>query len=216
LPGPFSGPFEPERREEAIGLLEEIAEQVFADDLEDNFQHRGWLQQWRRLMPGYVEWQFRRAADYRVQEVELELTREAGDPASPIVLRGRIDRLDLGEQGVAVVDYKTGNVAKQEQILAGESVQLPFYALLLENEVARCEYLLLTSQKLGSQGVLEGEELRELTRQIGERLISLLHAIHEGIPLPAWGDERSCDHCSFAGICRRQLWESVVQRENKQ
>ena len=216
LPGPFSGPFEPERREEAIALLEEIAEQVFADDLEDNFQHRGWLQQWRRLMPGYVEWQFQRTADYRVQEVELELTREARGPASSIMLRGRIDRLDLGDQGAAVVDYKTGNVAKREQILEGESIQLPFYALLLENEVERCEYLLLTSQKLGSQAVLEGEELRELAKRIGERLISLLHAIHEGTPLPAWGDEGSCDHCSFAGICRRQLWERMVRQEGKQ
>ncbi len=211
LPGPFSPPFEAKRRQEATELLEEIAERVFANDLEDNFQHRGWLQQWKRLIPDYVEWQFQRAADYRVKQVELELTREVGGLAFPLLLRGRIDRLDAGGEGVAVVDYKTGSIAGREEIAGGEAVQLPFYALLLKERVARCEYLQLASQGVSSRAILEGDELTKLAEEIEQRLISILDAIYKGASLPAWGNERSCEYCPFTGICRRQTWEKMEQ-----
>jgi len=212
LPGPFHPPFEESRRDEAIRLLEEIAEQVFADDLEDNFLHRGWLQQCMDLIPGYIEWQLQRAAAFRVQQTELEFTREMTEFSPSVRLRGRIDRLDDGEKGMAVVDYKTGNIPTREEILKGESVQLPFYALLMENQIVRAEYLQLTSQGVDSRVILEGEELASLTEQIGQRLSSLWQAIGRGSPLPAWGDEFACNRCSFAGICRRQTWDKVEQQ----
>ncbi len=211
LPGPFLPPFDEQRQSEAVALLEEIAERVFAEDLESSFLHRSWLQQWKRLIPYYVEWQFRRAEDYQVKKVELELSREIILQDHPVVLHGRIDRLDEGEHGTAIVDYKTGFVARREEIVAGESVQLPFYALLLENKVERCEYLQLANRKVGSQAVLEGETLKNLVEHIDLRLRRLVKAIRDGSPLPAWGDESTCARCPFSGICRRQTWEKTEQ-----
>ena len=48
-------------------------------------------------------------------------------------LRGRVDRLDrCGEDGVAIVDYKTGAPRSQED--ADESLQLSIYALAAQRQ----------------------------------------------------------------------------------
>ncbi len=204
LPGPFRASFDRCHQEEAILLLEQISEQVFAADLEDNFMHRGWLQQWRKLIPDYIDWQFRRADEYQLKTVEAIC--EVKNFTSSVDLRGRIDRIDQNVAGTAIVDYKTGSVASREEILSGESVQLPFYALLANDEPNRCEYLQLSNNGVKSQSVLEGEELRNITNGINRRLKELLDAIGSRGKLPAWGDKQTCSHCSLTGICRRQAW----------
>jgi len=51
-------------------------------------------------------------------------------------MRGRIDRVDRvryeGREGLLVVDYKTGWLPKQADIIAGRSLQLPIYAAAAE------------------------------------------------------------------------------------
>jgi len=213
LPGPFRAPFEQHRRAEAALLLEQISNRVFAADLEDNFMHRGWLQQWNSIIPDYIEWQFHRAREYRVKLVETTYRVENFAPST--CLRGRIDRIDETSEGQAIVDYKTGQIAGREEIISGESVQLPFYALLTNDKTVRCEYLQLGNSGVKSRSVLEGEELRDITRGIGERLQNMLAAIHARSKLPAWGDEQSCNRCPLAGVCRRQSWvESLNQMNN--
>ena len=64
LPGPFSEPLTAANRDQAVALLETIARQVFARDLEDNFLHRGWLHRWLGIIPDYVDWQLKRGADW--------------------------------------------------------------------------------------------------------------------------------------------------------
>ena len=204
LPGPFRAPFEQRYRAEAILLLEQISDQVFASDLEDNFMHRGWLQQWKSIIPDYIKWQFQRAREYRLKMVES--TYKVEDFAPSTSLRGRIDRIDETSEGHAIIDYKTGQIASQEEIISGESIQLPFYALLAGDETVRCEYLQLGNSGVKSRSALEGEELRKITHEIGERLQNLLTALHSCSKLPAWGDEQSCNRCPLAGVCRRQSW----------
>ena len=43
LPGPFQGKITQQNRQQAIALLEQISHTVFAQDIEDNFMHRGWI-----------------------------------------------------------------------------------------------------------------------------------------------------------------------------
>lgn len=43
LPGPFQERITQSNRDMAVKLLEDISQVVFARDLEDNFEHRGWL-----------------------------------------------------------------------------------------------------------------------------------------------------------------------------
>lgn len=207
LPGPFSGEFSLARRDAAIALLEEISDAVFARDLRDNFEHRAWLQQWRGQIPDYVDWQIARAENWRVAAVEVQAEREL---APGITLKGRIDRIDHGTRGApgtAIVDYKTGYIGKLDEVLAGEAVQLPFYALLHGEDarVQRVEYLKLDEPEKARP--LEGEELQRTSAAIAARLRQLVEQFDSGAGLPAWGDPSVCKYCDMTLLCRRGLWQ---------
>jgi ATP-dependent helicase/nuclease subunit B len=212
LPGPFSGKLDARSRHRAQALLEEISHAVFAVDLEDNFLHRGWLQRWLEKIPDYLDWQLQREEEGTVESVEVELRTEGFAPH--LELQGRIDRIDRLQGGVALLDYKTGGMASEEEVLSGEAVQLPFYALLAHHRqlpVAQVEYLALDGKKLDSKVVLRDEALTQLSTGVGERLKGLQAQMGNAQGLPAWGDERVCGYCPMEGLCRRSAWpaESV-------
>ncbi|HEY0720453.1 MAG TPA: PD-(D/E)XK nuclease family protein [Gammaproteobacteria bacterium] len=206
-PGPFSQPLSPANRDGAIALMMEIAQAEFHDAAGARFENRAWLKRWQALIPAYIDWQLERAHNWRPLRHEEQCNR--GDIVDGAILHGRLDRLDDGEEGIAVVDYKTGLVAKEAEVLAGESVQLPFYALLAGTEnhpVVQVELLRLDEGKVASPVVLHGEALEELKEATRQRLATLLQQIKGGSALPAWGDERTCGRCNMEGLCRRQTW----------
>lgn len=200
----FPQPVTGDNRNAAIEHLNKISRHVFQQDLEDNYLHRGWLQQWLAIAPHYIDWQIKRAQRWRVSAVEQSVKLERFDPLFNI--KGRLDRVDSGADGNSVVDYKTGKTAKLKEIEAGEAVQLPFYALLTEPTPQRVEYLALSKERVKTEGVLEGDELASLAQQNRTRLKQLMSAINDGRPLPAWGDEATCGYCDMQGLCRKQAW----------
>jgi ATP-dependent helicase/nuclease subunit B len=207
LPGPFVRVINSQSRDAAQQLLEEISHAVFADDLEDNFLHRGWLQRWLEKIPHYLDWQISREEAGRVDTVEADLRTEGFAPE--LELQGRLDRIDQQHDELAVVDYKTGTIPAEAEVLSGEAVQLPFYALLAQQRqlpVNQVEYLALEGRKLGSQVVLQGEELERLRDASAERLITLQREMVQSRGLPAWGDETVCRYCHMEGLCRRSAW----------
>ncbi|MAT64876.1 MAG: DNA helicase [Gammaproteobacteria bacterium] len=205
LPGPFAQTLTAANREAAIALLNRISEAVFARDLEDNFQHRGWLKRWQERIPEYIDWQITQARDWTVEAVEQRLER----PLAPdLILRGRLDRLDRGADGLAIIDYKTGYTPDKAQVEAGEAVQLPFYRLLLDQPVARSSYLPLDDRgrKVSDRVALEDATLEQLSSAVRERLQRLVADLDAGTPLPAWGDELTCRRCDLDGLCRKAVW----------
>lgn len=202
LPGPFLHVCTADTRTAAIDLLERIAEAVFARDLEDNFQHRGWLKRWLQLIPDYIDWQIRRAQSWQVAQVEMRTQR---DLDAGVRLEGRLDRIDSNGDSEAIVDYKTGGVPPQADIDAGEAVQLPVYALLRGGTIEQVEYVQLGPRVRRSGGVA-GDELRTLCADVEQRIGTLHAAIAAGQPLPAWGDAESCRRCPMDGLCRRAAW----------
>ena len=224
LPGPFNTTITRENKPAAIKCLHEIAAAVFARDLEDNFLHRGWLRRWQEMIPAYIEWQLERQQQWRVKSTELNVTREHGQ----ITLRGRLDRIDAGTDSdsgapiVGIIDYKTGTIPKNADVLSGESVQLPFYALLAEHisskTITQVEYLALdTATKKGAtpmvkaMGTLETETLDTLVQSTAARLDLLVNQMTTGTPMPAWGDEVTCGYCQMSGICRRETWRDLTE-----
>jgi len=132
------------------------------------------------------------------QQGEVEL-------ASGQQLRGRLDRIDSGTRGMAIIDYKTGSMPKQAAVDSGEDVQLASYALLADALPARVEYLQVDA-KIHPGACLEGEELARLATAVGERLASVLADMETGAALPAWGDADTCRYCDMDGLCRKQAW----------
>ena len=120
-------------------------------------------------------------------------------------LRGRLDRVDRSARGRGIIDYKTGAAPDLDVVQRGEAVQLPSYALLLE-DVLRVEYLTMDAQRVASIAGLEGEVLERLKRDIHQRLVNVWQAAREGSPLPAWGDPATCERCDMDGVCRREAW----------
>lgn len=212
LPGPFGKALTEEQRNDAITCLQKIARAVFARDLEDNFLHRGWLKRWQDTIPAYIDWQLQRETTWQVQTTEAQISTQL--PGSPLKLHGRLDRIDsnASTKNIGIIDYKTGRIPKKvsEDILDGEAVQLPFYALLAEqglNQPIECvEYLPLEEDELKTRGTLALDELQEITHLNSERLRQLFDDFQQGASLPAWGDETSCRYCKFPSMCRREVW----------
>lgn len=206
LPGPFQGPLTEQNREQAETMLRDISAAVFARDLEDNFLHRGWLHRWEMLIPDYIDWQINHARQWRVQAVEVKTLNEDFSPLFKI--KGRLDRIDAGPDGMGIIDYKTGAVPSQDDIDRGEAVQLPFYALLSDEPVTRAQYLCLDKSRMSQRRYAEGDALTALRDNTAHRLLDLMTAMHQGAALPAWGDENTCEYCRMSGLCRKQAWQT--------
>ena len=209
LPGPFTEQITIHNRDQAIQLLMQISHRVFAADLDDNYLHRGWLKRWEQAIPAYIDWQMARETQWRVSAVEQAIKQEHF--VTDTALYGKLDRIETGPEGQAIIDYKTGAVPRKEDVESGEAVQLPFYALLHEQQasgaIGEVLFLALEKDKVSAKNHLSGEALNDLKTGVGERLAALLQQLNNGEPLPAWGDEKTCNYCDMEGLCRKQLWE---------
>jgi len=225
LPGPFTAPIDSHNRSQAHDCLEAISQAVFANDLEDNALHRGWLQQWLPLIPAYLDWQQQQQQQWQPALLELDKKTLLSGPVK-LQLNGRLDRVDTATANTpdmnkplpAIIDYKTGSAPRQEQVETGEAVQLPFYALLYEQPLQRVEYLQLGKingrAQVKTAATLEGDALARLRDSHAERLQQLFEALHNNQPLPAWGDYQTCNYCDMGGLCRRQIWEQALEGQN--
>jgi len=204
LPGPFQKPITTENRQQAIDVLRKITVKIFHKDLEDNFLHRSWQKRWLNIIPDYIDWEIDRMKLWQLCAAEQRVNRELNKDMS---LNGRIDRMDQCDGKYAVIDYKTGRLPRESDVENGETVQLPSYALLLD-DVERVEYLRLSEPgNVKAVSIIEGERLARLRTSVGERLTNLLQQIRQAQPLPAWGDYQICEYCDMSGICRRQAWD---------
>jgi len=210
LPGPFRQSFIPANRDAAMALLQEISAAVFADVLPDNFEHQAWLSQWQAYIPVYIDWQIARAAEWQVAQVETQAEVSLND----IRLKGRLDRIDSAEAGRAIIDYKTGFVPKQDEVINGEFIQLPFYALLDQQQhpearVEQVGYLKFESpDKVTVPYLLEHDDLQQLAAAIAGRLLEIVTQMKNQTGVPAWGDSRTCEHCDMGLLCRKQVWQA--------
>ena len=205
LPEPFTAPLTIHNRHEAIAHLEKISEAVFSQDVVNNFQHHAWLTRWKHSIPHYIDWQTPHQNQWRVTKTEHAV--KIGNFHAHVSLKGRLDRIDSNQNGEwLIMDYKTGTPPSKELVLQGEEVQLAFYTLLVTQPVIKVHYLVFKKDNISVTPALEGEELDWHREQNQQRLQTLITAIKNGTPLPAWGDEHVCQRCQFMGLCRKQSW----------
>jgi len=132
--------------------------------------------------------------------LEHAVAFELGD----VTWRGRIDRVETGEAGLRVVDYKTSRTPLSHDEAAG-SLQLGFYALAIASEpellahgeptAAEFWYPLAPGKKALATRRLDMARLGD----IGERLIEL----GKDIAAEHWQPQPSewCGRCPFSGSC---------------
>jgi ATP-dependent helicase/nuclease subunit B len=204
LNGPFPHAVTQLNRDDAIQTLTNISQQVFEPELKRNFEHRGWWQLWQHLLPGYIDWQIKRAENWTVSTVEQEYRQPLGSDQFQIM--GKIDRIDRCPEGLGLIDYKTGAIASRANVEAGEAVQLLTYALLLEDTI-ETTYLSFDPRKgVKAESEISKETLGQLLPTIKTRLDTMLTAIQRGHKLPAWGHDNICRYCEMTGLCRKTIW----------
>ena len=209
LPGPFPQPLTLAQRADALELMQQIATQVFARDIADNFTHRGWFHQWQQCIPAYIDWQIERQQTWNIHHVEQRLQIPLSEQ---LQLKGRLDRLDKNNDGLGVVDYKTGAPPTKTEVLAGEEIQLAFYALLAQHDqqtVAQAEYLQI-NEDMASKVILSGDTLTTLSEQLRQQITQTFNAMHQQQPLPAFAHNETCSQCNMEMLCRKQMWEEQV------
>lgn len=191
-----------------LTLLEQISIQIFKNDIEDNFLHRGWLKRWLDHSESYLNWQKKQQQNWTFKSAEQKYCSQFNNE---INIEGRIDRIDTNNHGLALIDYKTGSkTPSQTDVENGEDVQLVSYAMLLEN-VLRAEYLKLDGSDgaVQSGAALEGEDLITAVAQSSQRLETILQQIKDRAALIANGDPDSCQHCKMSGLCRQPVWSKA-------
>ena len=195
-----------DNRLEAESYLDNISVKVFLKDVENNVLHRSWLYRWQKHIPSYVNWQIQHQLDWNTCLNEQYFEVKLNDS---IEIYGRVDRIDIhNKNGThAIIDYKTGQTARQEDIENGENVQLSSYALL-DDEASEVSYLSVDSsnQKVETRSSLSGEDLQTNLNENSNRLIQLFKQMNKGAPLNAWGDDTVCRYCNFSGLCRKAEW----------
>ncbi len=204
LPKPFAGKVSSQNKSQALEHLINLSRLVFEKDIEDNVQHRGWLQRWLITAPAYIDWLIEHQLQWDIDQLEQEYIVELN---GKIKLKGRLDRIDKQQQHYSIIDYKTGAVASRTSVQNGEEVQLISYAAL-KPDVSEISYLKLDKGEVKAGPVLQQEELQQLKQQNLQRLTTVIEQLHQQHPLPAWGDKHTCDQCDMQGLCRKQFWEN--------
>ena len=202
----FGKPLTEDNRSAAETFLNRLSEKIFLQDLDDNVLHRSWLYRWKKHIPSYIDWQLRHQADWEIFHSEKMLETELD---GSVKIYGFLDRIDRNRENSshAIIDYKTGMTARQEDVDSGENVQLSTYALL-DNEASEVSYLSLDSsyQKVETKSCLSAEQL-DINREHNRlRLLEIFDQMRTHTPLNAWGDDGVCCYCNFSGLCRRDEW----------
>ncbi len=197
-----------------------------------------WRQEQRRLRRRLASFltmdlEARTALSVTPKEAELSFGRdtpvELALPGGEVLaLTGQVDRVDVGEGRVAVIDYKTGRYRSEpgeaeDPLLGGRRLQLPVYGLAasrhlnLEDAEVVAEYWYLDHQRArrSRQAVRLDEALLE---RLGEVLVTITRAIAAGLFVPnpdppdPWRWAR-CPYCDPDGADTATLWS---QRQHKQ
>ncbi len=203
----------PERRQ--------VARRRLQWDLDRYLQHAASAEA-HPLEPSHFELEFGFASDGESDDAAGLPPLDLG---GGVMLRGRIDRVDVGDSGEAVVyDYKGANVLGAAKWLPEGNVQLALYmravGALLHLPVAGGFYQPLTGSDLRARGVLDGERGVQIEcvggdRQSPAQMAALLQQVvalaREAAAQAGRGElqarPQTCAFkggCSYPTICRSQ------------
>ncbi|MDW3094251.1 MAG: PD-(D/E)XK nuclease family protein [Gammaproteobacteria bacterium] len=196
--------FNNDNRSNLITQLSSISSELFMRAPFPTTVKEGWLQRWLSNVPFYIDWAIERGQQWKTLRGEASLEVKLDND---VILHGHVDRIDSDTNNYAVIDYKTGSSKpSKKNVLNGETVQLPFYALL-DKKITQAEYITLGTQgEVKPSALVSDDELEELKSEHLPRIESLIKRLRNQAPLPANGDNKVCRVCDYQGLCRKSHW----------
>ncbi len=193
-----------------LAALRDISASEFQPVPEGDYFSRAWQIRWEKLIPAYIAWQRERERagwHWRASEVlrEGEIELESG---KTIRLRGRFDRIDVRQEEISVLDFKTG-ASKPLKDRAGnpdEDGQLPFYGMIAPALPSELAYVAIDGDPVMDYAM--SGDVAEIISAHFDRLDQALGDIEAGKGLPAHGVESICTYCDAVGICRKPYWDN--------
>ena len=174
-----------------------------------------WRLEWPRYRDRIVRMLEERAllvgpnVGYRVVVTEHDFN-EIIDTNPPLRIRGKIDRIDEDPDGLTVIDYKTGSIPSQKDVRELKNIQLPLYALALQQQGEtsgrnlRMEYWKLPSRGDRQPWTLDSvnEDDAEVIAKVKDILQEKRNAVDDGDfrvnPTP----ETCPTYCPMKHVCR--------------
>ena len=161
---------------------------------------------WPSVREGYLTW----LAEHEAKgTVFTSAENECRQSVSDWVLEGRIDRIDtLSDGTLMVLDYKTEPEAKTKKRVSNplEDTQMAFYAALLPQDTVAGAYVNISEKETKE---VEQKELVQARDALIEGLVSDMHRISAGAPMPALGEASACEFCNARGVCRKDFWATA-------
>lgn len=163
-------------------------------------------------------------SEIKILSLEQEYTHDFLINALPVRLKGKIDRIDVSNGTLRIIDYKTGNVQsgelnfkKWENLLddlqLNKSFQLLMYAWLYAKNNKQLPSQInsgIISFRELSAGVKSvstplGKNLDELILQEFENVLKTIitEIVDKSIPFKQTEDKDTCEYCDFKAICSR-------------
>ncbi|MFH0765621.1 MAG: PD-(D/E)XK nuclease family protein, partial [Calditrichota bacterium] len=145
------------------------------------------------------------------QMIQTTFSLPLEDSSVEVILKGRIDRIDLSPDGkrLRIIDYKTGKKPKDPGDLKnGTQIQLPLYlqmALKDHPEISSLDAV-AAFYHLSPEGELNilsgaGEELTALKPELDETISRLIQGIRSGVFVPTPVDLSECKDCPAQWAC---------------
>ncbi|MGB0713927.1 MAG: PD-(D/E)XK nuclease family protein [Gammaproteobacteria bacterium] len=168
------------------------------------------------LVERWAQTEQQRSVGFRVESMEAEQQLDFG----PLSLRGRVDRVDLLDNGERlIIDYKTGRIpgtGKAWRDPPPAEPQLPAYGLCLDAggiayaqvRAEQCRWTGLASADVGIKGVKSvsadetGPGWDGLMEEWRGALDGLASEFASGWAAVMPRDEAVCSYCALGGVCR--------------
>ena len=184
------------RFENAEALRAQTAK-ALARQMDDGEMQRYLQRLWLRRLEPFFRREVRRLETVEIVACEKDLhTVFEG-----IRIKGRIDRIDRGDAGLVVLDYKTGKypVYNAKNVEKAADFQLEFYALLAETmgTVETCGYYDL------NQGEIVPETLFAAKIDLLKKHLDVLRET-KTFSFEMTDNVSRCRYCAYAPLCGRQ------------
>ena len=210
----------PETLPEAVALVERVSTEVLADAMppaslaEEEMHHRA-----RAGVRRIVERDAESFPGFTPHLHEWSFGDEESVDLGGFRLRGRIDRIDIGERGLIVSDYKGSLVTQKKRFAQDGVVQVPLYALIASRALGmpiagglyrsmggygdRGFYLrgAVSGVGLVSTDACDEGEIPVLVSEAVARAAEAVAGIREGLIPARAANAEACARCSARGVC---------------